>query len=153
MRACTRVRACVHLCVSLLPQGARLDHGARPRRICSLLRHTHRSARLHPGEADRRCCSASAAGDPGAEGGETHTHARQRTRANTHTHASFRRNLVHGEICGDGVATQAGMEAFLRRVQSRLGVSSEPSEYHDRSRMRVFMNETRTLCYRLRSCC
>lgn len=53
-------------------------------------------------------CSGSAAGDSEAE--KKHRQP-------------YCRNLVHGEICSSAAATQADMEDYLRRVQSRLGVS------------------------------
>lgn len=113
----------------LPPQGARLNHRARLRRIFSSYRHTHCSVLwVRPVEKGRtdvsrgssECCSASAAGDSEAR--------REGGRKNTSPHQlPYCRNLVYGEICNSAVATQADMEEYLRRVQSRLGVSWEPS--------------------------
>lgn len=150
-----RARACVRACICVCPfyrreRGWTMERAPAGSALSSVTPTDRRGF-----TPERRTDGAAVPAQRGIRelrgGKRTRTHVNARAR--THTHASFRRNLVHGEICGDGVATQAGMEAFLRRVQSRLGVSPEPSEYHNRSRMRVFMNETRTLCYRLRSCC
>lgn len=149
------MRACGGGC--LLPQGARLNHRARLRRISSLCRHTHCFARVHPREEDRRRTQQHRAAVRAQRGTrelkEKLTGTRTRTRLHINTRAcillsklglwrDLRRQCSdagwHGGVFAEGPA-QTGGE--LRAFSDAM------------SRLRVFMNETMALCYRLRSCC
>lgn len=85
-----------------------------------------RCSAFTPWEEKRGRTDSSAATSAAVRTQRGDSEAEKNTHTSTHPR-SVPQNLVYGYICGSTIATQADMEEYLRRVQSRLGVSWEPS--------------------------
>ncbi len=150
-----------------LPQGARLNHRARLRRISSSCRHTHCSVLwVHPvqrgGGPTAHTAAESAAvraqrGTRKRREKDTHIHTHTYTQTHTHTPAALLSKLGlwrdlqrrrsdagrHGRVFAEGPEqTRGELSAFSGVKNQVVGVMKE-----------TMTGSLIPLCYRLRSCC